>query len=196
MIHKISNGEIIIKRILAILAVLAVFLFVLGLYKISRSDHIIPNAELERVIIEQIGFSGDKLKPEDCLGITELDLSATNLITDLEGLQYFKDLEVLYCCASYINDISELSELKNLKELDLSLNRISDLSPLSDLKRLKKLNLYNNRVKDLSPLSNLISLKHLEIGKNVWITDASLEPLYKLHGLKVTFLLDHTVEIP
>ncbi len=196
MIRKTLNGEIIIKRILAILAILAVFFFVLGSYKISRRDHIIPNAELERVIIEQIGFSGDKLKPEDCLGITELDLSATNLITDLEGLQYFKDLEILCCCAGYINDISALSELTNLKELDLSLNRISDLSPLSNLKRLKKLNLYNNCVSDLSPLSNLISLRHLELGKNVRITDASLEPLSKFHGLKVSFLLDRTVEIP
>ncbi len=196
MIFKTQNGEIIIKRILAISVIIAVSFFALGLYKISRRDHIIPNAELESVIIEQIGFSGDKLKPEDCLGITELDLSATNLITDLEGLQYFKDLEVLSCRASYINDISALSELENLKELDLSLNRINDLTPLSDLKRLKELNLYNNRVRDLSPLSNLISLKHLELGKNILITDASLEPLSKLHGLKVTFLLDRTVEIP
>lgn len=174
----------------------AVLLVALCIRCIEHHDNIIPNRELEKAIIEEIGFEGTELKPEDCLGITELDLSATNFCSNLEGLQYFKDLESLKCCAGNLKDISALSELTNLKELDLRSNKISDLSPLSNLRNLEKLNLYNNRVKDLSPLSSLVSLKHLELGKNVWINDESLEPLSGLHGLKVTFLLDHTVKIP
>ena len=133
---------------------------------IFRSSRMIPNRALEKEIMEYIGFTGDELTPEDCVGITELCIVYAHRITDLEGLQYFTDLERLYVRNSNLKDLSALSSLPNLDYLDLSFNKISDLSPLANLPKLRQLMLVHNRVKDLSPISNIKSLRIVAIRLN------------------------------
>lgn len=103
------------------------------------------------------------IKPQDCLGITELDLSATNWIRSLEGLQYFKDLEELEIVASHVNDIRALGELPKLKTLNLRRNRVRDLTPLAGHPSLEVIDLCYNPVTDLSPLASCPNLKKVII---------------------------------
>lgn len=160
------------KRFFAVFVVAAVFVIcqwgsILNLAdSIFRSSRMIPNRALEKEIMEYIGFTGDKLTPEDCIGITELEINGVHRITNLEGLQYFTDLESLVVCNSKLKDLSALSSLANLEYLNLSYNKISDLSPLADLPKLKHLRLVHNRVKDLSPLGSIKSLQTVAIRLN------------------------------
>ena len=132
----------------------------------ENPNSIIPNRELEAVIREVIKKPKGTIQPSDCLGIKELDISKTNYIKNLKGLEYFIDLEKLTVAASWVSDLSSISSLTNLKYLDLDQNNITDLSPLSGLVKLEYLNLYDNKVVDISPLLNLATLRELNLAKN------------------------------
>lgn len=65
-------------------------------------------------------------------------------ITNLDGLQYFTSLEVLYASDNKIKHLEALSGLVNLFALDLSDNRIVDITPLTLLTNLLFVDLYGN----------------------------------------------------
>ena len=162
-------------------------------------NSIIPNKLLEKAVREQIGKPIGKITPDDCLGVVELKLTFWNfsfksMPIDLEGLQYFIDLEVLYCKTGSVSDISALSNLRKLRELDLEFNKISDLTPLSELKNLEVLKLYNNRIRDLTPLASLTNLKELVIGKNpVGLYADGFIPLKNLFGLEISSYAEYSI---
>ncbi|MGG2025496.1 polysaccharide deacetylase family protein [Gottfriedia sp. S16(2024)] len=56
--------------------------------------------------------------------IKELDLRNQN-ISNLDGIQYFVNLEKLYLAGNNISDFRLLNKLTNLKELDISINLVS-----------------------------------------------------------------------
>ena len=79
-------------------------------------------------------------------------------ITDISGLENFKNLEILELYFHAITDISPLAELTSLKQLMIGGNPIADISPLAGLTKLGSLTLFNCQAQDYTPLANLTSL--------------------------------------
>ena len=96
--------------------------------------------------------------------LTTLNGNTNYKITNLDGIQYFKALEVVLLEGNDIRDISPLSSLSNLKRLDLSSNReLTDVSPLSNLSNLEYLDISSiKKLTDITPLSKLTKLVYLD----------------------------------
>ncbi|WP_132942897.1 leucine-rich repeat domain-containing protein [Turicibacter sanguinis] len=101
-------------------------------------------------------------------------------MTDLRGLESFRNLTELRIANNQIKNIDALSPLRLLAILDLSKNQNSMLSPLQSLENVYDLNLSNNQIEDISILEILTYLSYLDISSNN-ITPISL--LIKLPSL-------------
>ena len=111
-------------------------------------------------------------------------------ITDLTGLQYATNLEILHLWGNQIQDVTPLAKLAKLKDLDLAYNAVESVEPLAGLINLQRLNLTLNRVQDISPLANLAHLQRLYIRVNL-VTDIT-----PLQGLKlIEFEYDQVCEM-
>lgn len=97
--------------------------------------------------------------------LTGLDLGERS-ISDLTGLEYCVNLEVLSLDRNKISDISILARLTNLKMLDLQQNNISDISALAGLTNLTVLLLGQNNISDISALAGLTNLDWLSLEQN------------------------------
>jgi|GEM_PF-1964274 len=131
-------------------------------------------------------------------------INDSNTISDLTGLEHFKNLvylnfefnkvskldplknltslEELYFSNNKVSDLKPLKDLTSLKSLDFSYNQVSDLTPLGDLS-LKSLYFTDNQVSDLSPLWYLDSLDTLDFSDNKVSDLATLENLISLKNL-------------
>ena len=106
-------------------------------------------------------------------------------ISDLTGVEFASNLEVLTIAHRSVSDLSPLAGLTRLKSLYLGHNVISDLSPLAGLTSLRTLLFYGNKVSDISPLVGLTNLEFLNIAANS-ISDLSLlAGLTELEYLKI-----------
>jgi len=85
----------------------------------------------------------------------------------LKPLKNLKKLKQLYLGNNYIYNVNGLGYLSNLKLLDLKNNNISNLDGLYDLKNLEELNLDNNKIRTLQNLSKLENLKKLTVRNNL-----------------------------
>ena len=102
-------------------------------------------------------------------------------ISDLTGLEYCINFELLNLEWNQISDLSPLAGLTNLWYLQLGMNQISDIGPLAGLTNLERLKLYINQISDISPLAGLTNLEILHLGVNQ-ISDIS--PLAGLTNLQ------------
>ena len=87
--------------------------------------------------------------------LNKLNLDNKN-ISNLKGLEYFKDVRQLYLSNNNIEDIGILKEFKNLSRIDLSNNNIENIEAL-DINLYDdtpEVNLENNNIKDITPLKN------------------------------------------
>jgi len=121
------------------------------------------------------------------LGIEwQMDVSEETQITDLGGLEYFKNLQSLNLSSNAVTDISPLAGLTKLTSLSLSGNPVADISPLSGMTGLEKLSLSGCTAQDYSPLESLASLTVLILDDSA-ITDVSaLSGLAGLTYLSIT----------
>lgn len=109
-------------------------------------------------------------------------------ISNLEGLQYAKNLSNLYLNGNDINDFSVLEKcnFKNLESLSLSRCNLSDIGWLNnvELTNLKSLNLSENEISNIEILSN-ISLQKLEL---LNLSECNLKDLSWLNNVELTNL--------
>ena len=141
-----------------------------------------PDSSLETAIREAIN------KPEGLIDISDLEPFTTleargRGISDLTGLEYCINLQVLGLRDNNISDFSALVSLTNLSELDLWGNDISDISALAGLTNLRVLHLHQNNISDLSPLSDLTGLGILHLPNNNISDISPLAGLIELAGL-------------
>ena len=137
-------------------------------FSIQASDVIqFPDSDLKVALLRELGKS-----PNDEISIAEaenapqtLDLSQAS-ISNLEGIQYFKNVTFLKLHENNIQDLTPLSNLTKLKILLLNDNLIEDIGPLANLKNVTLLNLNNNQVTNLQPLQNIPTLYYLYISHN------------------------------
>ena len=144
---------------------------------------VFANAALKAEVEHDLGVSNPT--PTDMLGLTELYINYKG-ISDLTGLEYALNLEVLYCYGNGITDLSPLSGLPHLTELVFSFgNNVTDLSPLANLTSLRYLNFEANQASDLSPLAGLTSLRRLYADHNGIIDMSPLAALKNLVELEM-----------
>ena len=103
-----------------------------------------------------------------------------NQISDLTPLEGLTTLTWLQLIGNQISDISALADLTALKLLYIAANQISDISALADLTGLTDANLSTNQISDISPLAGLTALTGIYLDRNQ-ISDVS--PLAGLTGL-------------
>lgn len=154
----------------------------------KMADEIITfiDRNFENVIRAEIDKLEGDIYKSDLEKIKKLNASYRG-ISNINGIEYLKNLEYLNLAENQIKDLSRLSKLKKLDHLDLSKNQISDIRKLSELTELINLNLDNNKIKDISSLRNLKKLWILGLRNNE-ISDISvLKNLIKLTNLSLSY---------
>jgi len=163
-----------------------------------------PDPNLELAIREILAHSGKPIHKSQVLNITQLDLSRRD-ITNLEGLQHFRNLKVLNLANNQVSDLSPLENISALRELNLDNNQITDLQQLNlDLLAkipLRIINLSNNysitadgqqlNLMDISLISKFSELEELYLSGGD-VTD--LTPISDLNKLIVLELRDNEIK--
>ena len=87
---------------------------------------VIGDENFELAIREKLNYYSKPLYRSQFLGFVELDLSNRS-INNIDGIEYFRNLEILHLQQNKISDVSPLETLTNLRILDLGYNRIINL---------------------------------------------------------------------
>ena len=104
--------------------------------------------------------------PQD-INTTKIDCSHSSL-NDLNGIEKFTKLEILYCSNNQLKELPDLSNLSNLQILSCSNNQLKELPDLSNLSNLKELYCHNNQL----PYDNLDEYLEWHKKEYPWIWDA------------------------
>ena len=163
----------------------------------TSENVVIPDPNLKAALLEEMKYQhiikkdATDITKDDALKVTRLKSKLMTVghfgplvnqnISNLTGLEYFTNLEVLDLATNNIENLQPLQSLTKLKTLDLSANKISNLDPLRNLTSLNHLYLYNNKkISDISPLSALTQISTLDLDNN---SISNLQPLKKLTHL-------------
>ncbi len=95
--------------------------------------------------------------------VTRLDISESN-ISDLSGIEYFKNLETLICMKNKVTSV-DLTELTNLQEISFFGNQWLTKIDLTKNSKLKSINFALNKLTNIDLSSNL-DLSYVEISSN------------------------------
>lgn len=125
----------------------------------------IPDPNLHAAVKKALGKKGANITEAKMAKLTRLN-APNKKISDLTGLEYAINLQVLKLARNRIKDISPLAGLTHLTELGFYQNRIKDISPLEGLTNLQQLNLRDNRITDILPLRGLTNLQVLNLRQN------------------------------
>ncbi|AYE33869.1 leucine-rich repeat domain-containing protein [Clostridium septicum] len=154
-------------------------------YIFNRNGVNIPDPNLKKALNKALGQrEDDEISKYKLSKIQELYIARSE-ISNLEGIQYCKDLRILDLQNNNITDISLLSNLTELRDLYINLNPVEDITPLKSLKRLRDLFVNATNIKDISSLSNLTNLKYLLMDSNK-ITN--FESIKNLENLQVLYI--------
>ncbi len=104
-----------------------------------------------------LGKPNGQIEKSECLTITKMDLEDSK-ISDISGIENFKNLTSLNLDNNNISSIEALSELTNLTFLTIGKNPIKSISSLKDLKNLEILTLSQTLVTDISVAATLPKL--------------------------------------
>ncbi|TFD97093.1 CotH kinase family protein [Jeotgalibacillus sp. R-1-5s-1] len=168
-------------------------------FYITGQDELEINPHFERAVMQSMGYTSGAFRPELTHGVRELDLKDLQL-ESIEGIQYFKDLEVLDLKDNLITDAALLGELPKLRWLDLSGNNIEKVSLnterltyfnaegnnlthiefLEGIPRVNEIDISDNEISDLQSIRNMDYLTALDASRN---HIKNLEPLSNLKNL-------------
>lgn len=157
----------------------------------NESDIVsIPDKNFKTLLNNALGQPADsEIKKSDLETITILDTTrlmpqyAGDPITNIEGIEYCKNLEELGLNSNKISDLSPLSELTNLTYLSMQSNKITDLTPLANLVNLRNVDLEWNQISDITPLTNITNLSTLRLSNNKITDIPNLENMKSLYML-------------
>lgn len=137
-----------------------------------------PDPNLRWFVRERLEIADNiPMIPRDLLRLTDIEIRAEGIITNLQGLEHAVNLESLVIKNGKISDLTPLAGLQKIRVLKFYGSNISDLTPIAGLVNLAYLNLLDNNISDITPLDGLVNLKVLLLGGNQ-IIDFTL-----LHGL-------------
>lgn len=131
-----------------------------------------PDENLQEAVREALGLTeGELLTEKSMENLVEL-YAQRRQISDITGLEFAINLEVIFIFGNPIADLSPITNLK-LKSLNAGGCKIVDISPLENMLTLEYLHLHYNQINDISPILNLKNLKELTLLGNP-ITDYSV----------------------
>ena len=175
------------------LCIVAIILYCFSVATFAQEEDWMPDVNLREAVRQKLEIdTNTPLTEADMLELVALDtsrLQITGKISDLTGLEYAINLEVLLLPQNRIQDVRPLASLTKLTFLDLGGNAISDVSPLVGLVNLEVLGLWSNQIVDVSPLAGLVNLKDLSLTNNQ-IEDFS--PLAGLVNLEVLTVIGNS----
>ena len=124
---------------------------------------------LEAMVRGSIGKLTGDITVAEAESVTRLNISnewqryisEETTIHDIDGLEYFKNLESLDLSFHAISNITPLSGLKKLTSLSLGGSPSNDIAPLAGLTGLKVLILTGCKAQDYAPLAKLVNLDFL-----------------------------------
>jgi len=152
-----------------------------------------PDPNLEAAVRQALGIPAPApITSNDMLGMTEL--RAMDLgISDLGGLQYATNLEILRLDANNLRDLAPLAGLTRLWYLTIAHNStLEDLSPLAGLVNLELLLARSSGIVNISGLAGLSRLNELELSGNRVRDISALGGLTRLVG---AFLGANEIEV-
>ena len=150
----------------------------------------IPDPNLERAIRAELGLATlDAITDRAMRKLRSLNVDGRG-ITNIAGLEYATQLEMLSIGKNQIDNYRRLSQLPKLTKLYLWDNNIKNLNVLPPLPRLELLDLNWNQISDVSPLTEFTNLKELWLQGNR-LADTST--LFQLHS--GAFPPDEEVEV-
>lgn len=153
------------KRLLLMTSLIS-FLFISSLNVYASEFIEFPDERLEVAILEEMGKKeNDKISVAEAQKVQFLPLSNKG-IQNLEGIQYFENVNHLQLGFNQLTDITPLHKLDNLNILDLQGNQLEDISPLEGLEHLVSLNLNGNNLGTLESLTNIHRLGYLYVNNN------------------------------
>ena len=177
-----TNGFISIVMLTALLLITTP----VGITHAQDEEAWMPDPNLRWFVRERLEIPDNTpMTPQDLLRLTDLEIRATDLIANLQGLEYAVNLEFLNIESSNISDLTPLAGLQNIRVLKFYDSNISDLTPIAGLVNLTDLNLSQNNISDLTPLTGLVNLIYLSLAEN---NISDITPLDGLVNLKVLIL--------
>ena len=145
-----------------------------------------PDPNLRWFVRERLEIPDNiPMTPRDLLRLTDIEIRAEGIITNLQGLEHAANLEFLDILRANISDLTSLAGLQNIRVLKFYDSNISDLTPLAGLINLTDLNLSHNNISDITPLAGLVNLAYLNLSHN---NISDITPLEGLVNLKVLLL--------
>ncbi len=145
-----------------------------------------PDPNLRWFVRERLEIPDNiPMTPRDLLRLTDIEIRAEGIITNLQGLEHAVNLEFLDILRANISDLTPLAGLQNIRVLKFYDSNISDLTPLAGLVNLTDLNLSHNNISDLTPLAGLVNLTDLNLSHN---NISDITPLDGFVNLKVLLL--------
>ncbi|PXY45107.1 hypothetical protein DMB68_10410 [Flavobacterium hydrophilum] len=154
---------------------------------------LIPDLNFENKLIElgfDEGIPDGKILKENIQYEPFLNVSSSN-ISDLTGIEDFKDLRYLDCTNNNLTTIN-LTKNDSLRDLDCSNNKISLLNLEKNLK-LQYLLISDNKITDLNLTKN-DSIESISAHRNL-LTTLNLSKSKKLHSLYISFNKLSTLDI-
>lgn len=143
-----------------------------------------PDSSLEAAIRKAINKLEGPICISDLEPFTTLEARGRG-ISNLTGLEYCINLQVIELRDNNVSNTSPLAGLINLRDLGLWGNNISDISPLEDLTNLHILHLPNNNISDISALAGLTELSGIDLDGNNINDISPLAGLTKLMDLNL-----------
>lgn len=144
-----------------------------------------PN--LKTLVLDNQGLADISML--DGLDLERLCLEKNN-ITDLDGINEQKNLNILNISNNPISDIEELRELDKLESLNISNTSISDISCLEGM-AIREFNCSYNNVTDYSVLSTLEHLSNLMIG---YADKETISYINTIENMQILSLSDSEIE--
>lgn len=142
------------------------------------------HAENEALVLQNLGITRiTDLKGLKYLNEVEILDLRENQIEKLEGLENLTRLKELRLTMNCIGRIEGLENLRNLEGLDLGGNKIEKIEGLETLKLLDRLELQWNKIARIEGLASFENLVELSIGHNPIKTIENLDCLEKLEYL-------------
>ncbi len=119
----------------------------------------------DKLIVE---YGGKEYQVKKREGLLTLKLSNKGIkdISEIKGLDFLTELEVLKLDRNELTEIKGLDALKSLKKLDLSNNKIKKVEGLEQLINLTGLNLESNNIETIEGLDTLVNLTNLSLYGN------------------------------
>lgn len=137
-------------------------------------------------------YSGAVKTVEDAKGVTDLWLTG---VSDIQGIQYFQNLERLTISKSNFKDLSFLSQMPNLKSVEIDAVNIESLKGIENNTTLEELGVFDcPNLKDITAIANLKNLKYLSLSSIGNSTPIDLSNIRGLNNLECLFLQYTTVK--